>query len=487
MHEFRTSLFRTGTVARRAVTTATLAALLAGCAAQNGGAPAMRAEPTFMRLTEERVFAQALRQRYLELATDAYDRGDFDRSDFYSLRAIMAVEGKLADPAGAGTQVTGELAPVRGRLARVLSAQTRLGSPDLAARAQAAFDCWWLESQSGGDRRIAEACAYNARAALAELESVASGRHFARTGSTPQQIVIGSDTPSQRMQVGGAMIEVINERAAPVPSAHRPAAPQPPRVAPAPLPQAAPIQVPPMPMAAPTIPTVPIESERAYVPPPVEQPSTRTFALEPAAPLDRVVPTVPILPGSGPVDLLTSDVPETGAPLGGQYVVAEMDSYAAAMIPIYDDPIPQAAPVFSNGSEPLVQTAPMMIEQNGGVLSSLIEARSSGTGDYAVYFGFDSDAITPEGADVLGDLIEQIKLEGRTAVALMGFTDSAGDSRYNQLLAMRRANAVRQFIQRRTDGTIRFEVMPVGEAEAVQNGGDGVTDALNRRVEIILR
>ena len=128
-----------------------------------------------------------------------------------------------------------------------------------------------------------------------------------------------------------------------------------------------------------------------------------------------------------------------------------------------------------------------MMEQSDRVLTALIDARDAARSDYAVYFGFDSAEITPEGADLLTDAIEQITLEGRGNVSLMGFTDSAGDSRYNQLLAMRRANAVRSYIQQRTDRPIRFEIMPVGEAEAVRDTGDGVIEALNRRVELILR
>ena len=97
MPDFRTLSFRSGTRNPRAVAALLLGTILVGCTAP-GGAGVSKYEPTYMRLTEERAFAESLRQRYLELATHAYDRGDLDRSDFYSLRALMAVEGKLAAP-----------------------------------------------------------------------------------------------------------------------------------------------------------------------------------------------------------------------------------------------------------------------------------------------------------------------------------------------------------------------------------------------------
>lgn len=484
MPEFKQTLFQSGTVLGRVVTATVLSAVLAGCAAQSGGSAMMKAEPTFMRLTEERVFAQALRQRYLELATNAYDRGDFDRSDFYSLRAIMAVEGKLVDPAGAGGQANGELASARARLARALSSDARLGAPDLAARAQAGFDCWWLESQ-GGDQAIASACAFNTEGALAELESVASGNLIARAVGQPQQIVINGQTPSQTMNVGGATIEIINNTPAQV-------------APPAPVPTQSW-------SVSPPIESMPPQDALSYTPPPafqepVEDISTRTFVLEPSEITDTVIPTVPITNDSAPIDLTggTRAPMQDDTSFGGQYIVSDMERYADMMVPSYNEPgivetvpLPSpepAMPVFTDEAASFpAMPAPVMMEQQGGVLSSLIDARSQAQSDFAVYFGFDSDAITPEAEDILSDMIQQIRTENRDSISLMGFTDSAGDSRYNQLLAMRRANAVRQFIQQRTNRPIRFEVMPVGEAEAVRDGGDGVTEALNRRVEIILK
>lgn len=236
--------------------------------------------------------------------------------------------------------------------------------------------------------------------------------------------------------------------------------------------------------------TVPFETLQA----PAPEPSVRTFVVEPEAfTRDTVVETVPIRDMTAPIELIPSYADQAPAPLGGQYTVTEPEMYAPAATQTYVEPSDSTgqpayamAPVYSETPTPRA-TAPVMMDQAGDVLSSLVNARATGTSDFAVYFGFDSDEITPEGADVLADTIEQLKLDDRGTVSLMGFTDSAGDSRYNQLLAMRRANAVRSYIQQRTNRPVRFEIMPVGEAEAVRNGGDGVTQALNRRVEIILR
>ena len=527
MPEFRTPPSRSDTGISRVFTAFALSAALAGCAAPAGMRAISEAEPTFLRLTEERAFAQALRQRYLELATNAYDRADFTRSDFYSLRAIMAVEGKLVDPAGAGTGDTDALGAARIRLAKGLSGGARLGAPDLAARAQAAYDCWWVESQHGGDPTIAAACAGNAGAALAELEVIGTGTRLAdaRTSSSqPRQVVINGDTPSQTIDAGGATIQIINQpinnygtaptnytdtviatRPIGQPTQHR-----------AVLARTVPPVEPMHSHSARTfVAEAPAPLDRSYsapapAPMPVETVRGTTLYSADDAAYDTVIPTVPVMdpaPTGGmyaPIDLMPSaelapvpmieTVPVQDAPaMTGAYVPFEADRRAvSSMQPIYDDVVQGdrvaalATPVYTDTAP--FAPAPVMMEQTSGdVLSTLMEARTDGRADYAVYFGFDSDEITLEAEEVLIDSLERLALEDRDTVSLMGFTDSAGDSRYNQLLAMRRANAVRKFIQEKSDRKLRFEIMPVGEAEAVENGGDGVTEALNRRVEIVVR
>ena len=541
MPDFRTPTSRYGTGLARAATAIALTATLVGCASQGNMKAISHDEPTFLRLTEERVFAQALRQRYLELATNAYDRADLERSDYYSLRAIMAVEGKLADPALA-TGGDESLGAARVRLIHSFGNGARIGAPDLAARAQAAYDCWSLESQPGGDAAIAHACATNAGAALAELEVIGTGTRLASARTAePQQYVVNGQTPSQTIDAGGSTIQIINQPIT-VGAPTQPYATES---------YAAPSYAAPS-YAAPSIPQTtyampPVQHRAALARTmqgiePMESVSQRTFVVEAPAPLDHsgyeagyeyprdtVIPTVPIQEGHGPIDLIPDfeglPYSETGPSdyemsgdqyagqyegmyegqgetlydarsepeFGGQYVMVEPERQPiASMAPIYDDAPSQQmaalnAPVYTDVGQMPMTATPEMMDTSGGVLSSLVSARTAGASDFAVYFGFDSDVITPEGEDVLADTVERLILEDRSTVALMGFTDSAGDSRYNQLLAMRRANAVRSYIQQRADRAIRFRLMPVGEAEAVKTGGDGVTEALNRRVEIMLQ
>lgn len=464
----------------RVVIALLLGTVLVGCTAPGSGPGASRYEPTYLRLTEEREFAQALRQHYLELATNAFDRGDVDRSDFYSLRALMAAEGKLARPGEiARHAAAGEEAAAAGRrLNQALSSGARTGSPDLAARAQAAYDCWLVESDADGDARIAQSCRFNALNALAQLEGASTGARLNTAGGPVQPqgetYVIEAGTNSQTINAaGGYTIQIITEQVA----------------APAPAPQYQ--------MAAPT---------QQYVA--MQAPAPRYAT--PAQPAPRYVETTPVAQA---VPATTRYV-ETMPIMREQPAPQPMETFAltyAPMAPMAFDPQPEimegpmafGTPTMVAPLAPVQQSIPVfdtmpvetmpMIEMtalpmtNDAAANALIEASANQGGDFSVFFGFDSDEVTIEGEDVLIDAVEQIRLSGVSRVTLMGFTDSVGDARYNQLLAMRRAQSVRKYLQSKLGGEMAFEILPVGEIQAVRNGGDGVKEALNRKVEIGLR
>jgi len=474
--------------------------ILVGCTAPGSGPGPSRYEPTYLRVTEEQQFAQALRKHYLELATNAFDRGDSKRSDFYSLRALMAAEGKLAEPGIASRSVPpgSELIAAGERLSAALSSGARTGSPDLAARAQAAYDCWLVETGGSGDAQIAQSCRYNALNALTQLEGGSTGTQQTTTaaaghvqpqaqGHQTQSYVVEPGNESQVINApGGYTIQIITQQT--VAPQHHITVParfttvehpiQSTVVQSSPAPQFVTQSVPePLPIAAPTF----VEAVPTFV-------ETTPIAAE--------IATVDV-PFEAPAFDLGSEPLATIAPEPAPFV------QEAALAPTYVQPAPvpfsaeptidlgpiEAVPVFNTApveTIPLVEIAALPPVGDASA-NALIDAAANSRGDFSVFFGFDSDEVTLEGEDVLIDAIEQIRLSGIQRVTLMGFTDSVGNVRYNQLLAMRRAQAVRQFLQQKLGTAIEFEILPVGELQAVRNGGDGVKEALNRKVEIGFR
>lgn len=462
--------------ATRSTAALLIGTILVGCTVPGSGPGLSRYEPTYLRLTEERAFAQALRRHYLELATNAFDRGDVERSDFYSLRALMSAEGKLAHPGkvarhqGAGS----EAAAAGDRLGVLLMSGGRTGSPEVAARAQAAYDCWLIESGAGGDAQIAQSCRYNALNAIAELGGGTSNGQLVQAGGPVQPegqtYVIEAGAPSQVVSAHGVTIEVITHQggyaAAPVqPTPHH-------RVV-----QQSHIAAVPAPARYTTVEQIP---PQYIVEAPMPAP-TETFAYAPA-PLMMEEVGEPI--SAIPMEAVMIEQPTVN--FGSIEPAFELGDVGMVMAPVDLRPI-QQAPVFNTEpieTMPMVEMAAFPAATGSDTSDALLLASAKMSGDFAVFFGFDSDEVTLEGEDVLIDAVEQIKLSGAKRITLMGYTDSVGDARYNQLLAMRRAQSVRKYLQGALGADVTFEILPVGEVEAVKNGGDGVKEALNRKVEI---
>lgn len=465
--------------AARATAALLMGTILVGCTVPGSGPGVSRYEPSYLRLTEERAFAEALRRHYLELATNAFDRGDVVRSDFYSLRALMAAEGKLAQPGKAARNLDagGEAAAAGERLSMLLMSGARTRSPEVAARAQAAYDCWLVKSSSDGDAQIAQSCRYNALNAIAELGGGNSNGRLVDAGGPRapegQTYVIEAGAPSQVVSAHGVTIEVITEHggyAAPqtytapqqqfVERTYASQAPEPARYTT--VERAAPAYA---------VQTRPMMTEPQGV-----------VAYDPAPMMmEEVGEPINVIP----MPMQATMIEEPGINFGSMDFAEPMQAEIAMALvdlgPIESVPVFDTRPIDTMA---VVEMAALPMGTGSEASDALLAASNSMRGDFAVFFGFDSDSVTLEGEDVLIDAVEQIKLSGAKRITLMGFTDSVGNARYNQLLAMRRAQSVRKYLQGALGSDVTFEILPVGEVQAVQMGGDGVKEALNRKVEI---
>lgn len=99
----------------------------------------------------------------------------------------------------------------------------------------------------------------------------------------------------------------------------------------------------------------------------------------------------------------------------------------------------------------------------------------SGTSDYdfrsttdqIVQFEFDSDELTDEAKDKLKEFIGTMNQDNLAAVevAIKGYTDTTGPEEYNQDLAERRAEAVKNFLEEQGLASYNLEVDAIGEPE----------------------
>ena len=103
---------------------------------------------------------------------------------------------------------------------------------------------------------------------------------------------------------------------------------------------------------------------------------------------------------------------------------------------------------------------------------------------YLVFFDFDSSEIGPGGENVLDAVGEEVMGRNLELVSVIGHTDSSGPESYNNKLAMRRANAIRDTLAQRGVDPALIKVQSRGEDELLVPTDDGVREPANRRAEI---
>lgn len=105
-------------------------------------------------------------------------------------------------------------------------------------------------------------------------------------------------------------------------------------------------------------------------------------------------------------------------------------------------------------------------------------------GPYIVYFDADSAIISPSSAEILDDVVRAYQGCGPVQITISGHTDRMGEERYNVGLSQRMAISVRNHLATKGISNAVMTTEAFGEIRPRVTTGDGVSEALNRRVEI---
>ena len=122
-------------------------------------------------------FTQALTKEYRDLAVfEADEMFDWRDAGYYARRGLAAAEGEVVQPEDPANRdlpadSLGEITDIRGRLLAALDGGARDNKAELAARAQARFDCWLEQQEENFQYDHISACKDELLAALAELEA----------------------------------------------------------------------------------------------------------------------------------------------------------------------------------------------------------------------------------------------------------------------------------------------------------------------------
>jgi OOP family OmpA-OmpF porin len=99
-------------------------------------------------------------------------------------------------------------------------------------------------------------------------------------------------------------------------------------------------------------------------------------------------------------------------------------------------------------------------------------------------FDFDKAVLKPEGKAKLDDLASKMQDINVEVIIAVGHTDSVGKDAYNQKLSIRRAEAVKAYLQAKGIEANRIYTEGKGETQPVESNKTSAGRAKNRRVEI---
>jgi outer membrane protein OmpA-like peptidoglycan-associated protein len=108
------------------------------------------------------------------------------------------------------------------------------------------------------------------------------------------------------------------------------------------------------------------------------------------------------------------------------------------------------------------------------------------TGPFLVYFKTGSASLDNNAMIVLKAAADAFKANKDVTLAVTGYTDTVGSSRFNILLSRKRADSVRKALNAMGIPTSDMAVAAYGEERLRVATLDGVAEAQNRRVEILL-
>ena len=104
-----------------------------------------------------------------------------------------------------------------------------------------------------------------------------------------------------------------------------------------------------------------------------------------------------------------------------------------------------------------------------------------------VFFAYDSSAISPDSAEILGTQVKWLKKHHNVNVVVQGYCDERGTREYNLALGERRANAVKNYLVSQGVAADRISVISYGKERPAVLGNNEAAWAQNRRAVTVVK
>lgn len=140
----------------------------------------------------------------------------------------------------------------------------------------------------------------------------------------------------------------------------------------------------------------------------------------------------------------------------------------------------------AGGIESVREDAASVRERYGAALAAQPVRPTSFLLNFTMNFATGSDEITPESRPVLEQIIAEVSRRSAAEIVVIGHTDRVGSEAANDVLSLKRAEAVRLALIA-AGIEARIDVAGRGEREPLVPTADEVAEPRNRRVEINVR
>jgi outer membrane protein OmpA-like peptidoglycan-associated protein len=138
-----------------------------------------------------------------------------------------------------------------------------------------------------------------------------------------------------------------------------------------------------------------------------------------------------------------------------------------------------------NGGQPAIQPlgAKGLKPDEAALLASLPPPPKS----FTLYFHEGTTKVAPESAGVLEQIRAEVARRPGAEVQVTGHTDTIGSDADNDLLSRRRADEIVNWLATKGFDRSMMSAVGRGERELKQRTADNVSNAVNRRVEVLVR
>jgi len=132
---------------------------------------------------------------------------------------------------------------------------------------------------------------------------------------------------------------------------------------------------------------------------------------------------------------------------------------------------------------------PFKVEQSevNRIFGSALAVTPTAEVSFTLYFLSDSTAMDAPSQALVPEIFKAIQDRHSTDIEVIGHTDTTGTSESNQVLGMKRAQAVAETLRSMGMNTTNMSVASHGDSDLLVETPKGVAEPKNRRVEVIVR